>query len=75
MRNINHEHEAIKDKAEEMYYENQYDWDEIFEIINYEEEHQLTEDELRELLIEVEHRVNDVPNEGFYIEEPNPYEN
>jgi len=72
---INHEHEAIKDKAEEMYYENQYDWDEIFEIINHEEEHQLTEDELRELLIEVEHRVNDVPNEGFYIEEPNPYEN
>lgn len=68
---INHEHEAIKDKAEEMHYEG-YDTDEIFEAILC--EHYITEDELSELIIEVEHRVNDVPNEGYIIEEPNPYE-
>lgn len=71
---INHEHEAIKDRMEELYYEDK-DWDTIFEIINLEVGDYFLEDELSELLIEVEHRVNDVPNEGFYIEEPNPYEN
>lgn len=69
---INHEHEAIKDKAEELHYEG-YDSDQIFDAIM--NEYDITVDELYELLIEVEHRVNDVPNEGFYIEEPNPYEN
>lgn len=69
---INHEHEAIKDKAEELHYEG-YDSDEIFEALL--QEYDIREDELEQLLIEVEHRVNDVPNEGFYIEEPNPYEN
>ena len=69
---INHEHEAIKDKAEELHYEG-YDTDEIFEALI--QEYDILEDELEQLLIEVEHRVNDVPNEGFYIEEPNPYEN
>lgn len=68
---INHEHEAIKDRAEEMHYEG-HDSDNIFETLL--EEYDITEDELSELIIEVEHRVNDVPNEGFYIEEPNPYE-
>ncbi|WP_257130518.1 hypothetical protein [Bacillus wiedmannii] len=72
MMNINHEHEAIKDKAEEMHYEG-YDSDEIFEAIT--NEYDIREDELEQLLIEVEHRVNDVPNEGFYIEEPNPFGN
>lgn len=62
---INHEHEAIKDKAEEMHYKG-YDQDEIFETLL--EEYDITEDELSELIIEVEHRVNDVPNEGFIIE-------
>ncbi|PEM64454.1 hypothetical protein [Bacillus toyonensis] len=69
---INHEHEAIKDKAEEMNYEGHHS-DDIFTAIL--EEFDIREDELEQLLIEVEHRVNDVPNEGFYIEEPNPYEN
>lgn len=69
---INHEHETIKDKAEELHYED-YDSDEIFEALI--QEYDIREDELEQLLIEVEHRVNDVPNEGFYIEEPNPYEN
>lgn len=69
---INHEHETIKDKAEELHYEG-YDSDEIFEALL--QEYDIREDELEQLLIEVEHRVNDVPNEGFYIEEPNPYEN
>jgi hypothetical protein len=68
---INHEHEAIKDKAEELHYEG-YDTDEIFEAILC--EHYIREDELEQLLIEVEHRVNDVPNEGYIVEEPNPYE-
>jgi hypothetical protein len=72
--NINHEHEAIKDRMEELYYE-ELDWDHIFGVIQMEWE-DCTEDELSELLIEVEHRVNDVPNEGFYIEEEgNPYSN
>ncbi|WOL25714.1 hypothetical protein [Pectobacterium phage PcaP2EGY] len=62
---INHEHEAIKDRAEEMHYEG-YDSDNIFETLL--EEYDVTEDELSELIIEVEHRVNDVPNEGFIIE-------
>lgn len=62
---INHEHEAIKDRAEEMHYE-RYDSDQIFETLL--EEYDITEDELSELIIEVEHRVNDVPNEGFIIE-------
>lgn len=69
---INHEHEAIKDKAEELHYEG-YDSDQIFEALI--QEYDIREDELEQLLVEVEHRVNDVPNEGFYIEEPNPYEN
>lgn len=69
---INHDHEAIKDKAEELHYEG-YDTDQIFEALL--QEFDIQEDELEQLLIEVEHRVNDVPNEGFYIEEPNPYEN
>lgn len=69
---ISHEHEAIKDKAEELHYEG-YDSDQIFEALL--QEYDIREDELEQLLIEVEHRVNDVPNEGFYIEEPNPYEN
>lgn len=69
---INHEHEAIKDKMEEMYYEG-YDWDIIHEMTTNEYDH-LTGDELAELIVEVEHRVNDVPNEGYIIEEPNPYE-
>ena len=69
---INHEHEAIKDKAEELHYEG-YDSDDIYYTIY--AEYDITRDELEQLLIEVEHRVNDVPNEGFYIEEPNPYEN
>lgn len=68
---INHEHEAIKDKAEELHYEG-YDSDHIFSVLL--EEYDITEDELSELIIEVEHRVNDVPNEGYIIEEPNPYE-
>ena len=68
---INHEHEAIKDKAEELHYEG-YDSDHIFSVLL--EEYDLTEDELSELIIEVEHRVNDVPNDGYIIEEPNPYE-
>ena len=59
---INHEHEAIKDKAEELHYEG-YDSDHIFSVLL--EEYDITE---------VEHRVNDVPNEGYIIEEPNPYE-
>lgn len=68
---INHEHEAIKDKAEELHYEG-YDSDDIFSAIL--EEYDIREDELSELIIEVEHRVNDVPNDGYIIEEPNPYE-
>lgn len=68
---INHEHEAIKDKAEELHYEG-YDSDHIFNFLL--EEYDITEDELSELIIEVEHRVNDVPNDGYIIEEPNPYE-
>lgn len=68
---INHEHETIKDKAEELHYEG-YDTDEIFEAILC--EHYIREDELEQLLIEVEHRVNDVPNDGYIVEEPNPYE-
>ncbi|PGF00843.1 hypothetical protein [Bacillus toyonensis] len=68
---INHEHEAIKDKAEELHYEG-YDSDHIFSVLL--EEYDITEDELSELIIEVEHRVNDVPNDGYIIEEPNPYE-
>lgn len=71
MMNINHEHEVIKDKAEEMHYDG-YDQDHIFEAIL--EEFDILEDELEQLLIEVEHRVNDVPNDGYIIEEPNPYE-
>lgn len=72
---INHEHEAIKDIMEEMYYEN-YSWDEIFNYFAYDNDNEETEDELRELLIEVEHRVNDVPNEGFIIEgDENLYSN
>lgn len=69
--NINHEHEAIKDKAEELHYEG-YDSDHIFSVLL--EEYDITEDELSDLIIEVEHRVNDVPNDGYIIEEPNPYE-
>ena len=69
---INHEHEAIKDKAEEMHYEGHHS-DDIFTAIL--EEFDIREDELEQLLIEVEHRVNDVPNEGFFIEEENPYSN
>ncbi|MCU5510283.1 hypothetical protein OCB07_15770 [Bacillus cereus] len=69
---INHEHEAIKDKMEELYYEWN-DWDVVFEIMETEEP-DLTEDELSGFLIEVEHRVNDVPNDGYIVEEPNPYE-
>ncbi|PEZ87947.1 hypothetical protein CN376_22980 [Bacillus cereus] len=68
---INHEYETIKDKAEELHYEG-YDSDEIFSAII--EEYDIREDELEQLLIEVEHRVNDVPNDGYIIEEPNPYE-
>ncbi|EOQ00983.1 hypothetical protein [Bacillus cereus] len=68
---INHEHEEIKDKAESMHYEG-YDSDHIFSVLL--EEYDVTEDELSELIIEVEHRVNDVPNDGYIIEEPNPYE-
>lgn len=68
---INHEHEAIKDKAEELHYEG-YDSDEIYEALLY--EYDITEDELSRLIIEVEHRVNDVPNDGYIVEEPNPYE-
>ncbi|EJV59313.1 hypothetical protein [Bacillus mycoides] len=72
---INHEHEAIKDKAEEMYYEGT-DWDQIFDyFVNTYESDTLTQDDVSDLIIQVEHRVNDVPNDGFYIEEPNPYEN
>ncbi|PGM47391.1 hypothetical protein [Bacillus thuringiensis] len=70
---INHEHEAIKDLAEELYYENpEWSWDEIYEVIL--GEYDIREDELEQLLIEVEHRVNDVPNDGYIVEEPNPYE-
>ncbi|WP_130067447.1 hypothetical protein [Bacillus albus] len=68
---INHEHEAIKDRAEDLYYEG-YDTDQIFDAIM--EQYDIREDELEQLLIEVEHRVNDVPNEGYIVEEPNPYE-
>lgn len=70
---INHEHEAIKDIMEAMHYEG-YDSDEIFNYFAYDHDNELTEDELSELIIEVEHRVNDVPNDGYIIEEPNPYE-
>ena len=70
---INHEHEAIKDRMEELYYKG-YDWDHIFELANIKFGDYYTEDELSELIIEVEHRVNDVPNDGYIIEEPNPYE-
>lgn len=70
--NINHEHEAIKDVLEEMHYRG-YDQDEMFNSVL--DQFDITEDELSELIIEVEHRVNDVPNEGFYIEEPNPFGN
>lgn len=70
---INHEHEAIKDIMEGMHYEG-FDSDEIFNFFAYEDDNELTEDELEQLLIEVEHRVNDVPNEGYIVEEPNPYE-
>jgi len=68
---INHEHEAIKDKAEELHYEG-YDSDQIFSAIL--EEYDIREDKLEQLLIEVEHRVNNVPNDGYIVEEPNPYE-
>lgn len=68
---INHEHEAIKDRAEDLHYEG-YDSDQIFDAIM--EQYDIREDELEQLLIEVEHRVNDVPNDGYIIEEPNPYE-
>ncbi|MGX5581925.1 hypothetical protein [Bacillus cereus] len=68
---INHEHEAIKDRAEDLHYEG-YDSDQIFDAIM--EQYDIREDELEQLLIEVEHRVNDVPNDGFIIEGPNPYE-
>ncbi|KAB2380211.1 hypothetical protein [Bacillus toyonensis] len=70
---INHEHEAIKDKAEELHYEG-YDSDSIFSAIL--EEYDIREDELEQLLIEVEHRVNDVPNDGYIIEgDENLYSN
>lgn len=68
---INHEHEAIKDRAEDLHYEG-YDTDQIFDAIM--EQYDIREDELEQLLIEVEHRVNDVPNDGYIVEEPNPYE-
>ncbi|PEL23419.1 hypothetical protein [Bacillus toyonensis] len=64
---INHEHEAIKDKAEELFYEfPEWSWDDIFYAIY--ADYDITRDELEQLLIEVEHRVNDVPNEGYIIE-------
>lgn len=68
---INHEHETIKDRAEDLHYEG-YDTDQIFDAII--EQYDIREDELEQLLIEVEHRVNDVPNDGYIVEEPNPYE-
>jgi len=70
---INHEHEAIKDKAEELHYEG-YDQDQIFDALM--NEYDITVDDLYELLIEVEHRINDVPNDGYIIEgDENLYSN
>lgn len=69
---IDHEYEALKDYIEEMHYRGD-EFDTIYWSLH--DEGNWKDDTLDQAITEVEHRVNDVPNEGFYIEEPNPYSN